>query len=124
MFDLDQMYTHQTWRTALSAGDIVLFPFPLRDGAADGFRYRMIYIPPNVFQDMLGGQPLPFLPGGITTDTRMAESVVRLLRHIDSPLETFEEDDALFDLASAMNAHAGARPAPRPRRRRTGPRRR
>lgn len=35
MFDLDQMYTHQTWRTALSAGDIVLFPFPLRDGATE-----------------------------------------------------------------------------------------
>ncbi|ERJ19475.1 putative transcriptional regulator protein [Salinisphaera shabanensis E1L3A] len=79
------------------------------------FHYRGVHrhSPPNVFQDMLGGQPLPFLPGGITTDTRMAESVVRLLRHIDSPLETFEEDDALFDLASAMNAHAGARPAPR-----------
>lgn len=30
MFDLDQMYTHQTWRTDLSAGDIVLFPYPLR----------------------------------------------------------------------------------------------
>ena len=103
-------------RHSLPGRTIVIHPDEIHDGhagAADGFRYRMIYIPPNVFQDMLGGQPLPFLPGGITTDTRMAESVVRLLRHIDSPLETFEEDDALFDLASAMNAHAGTRPAPR-----------
>ncbi|MBS62045.1 AraC family transcriptional regulator [Salinisphaera sp.] len=97
-------------RHSLPGRTIVIHPDEVHDGHAGdahGFRYRMVYVPPTVFQDMLGGQPLPFLPGGITTDTRMAESVLRLLRPIDDPLETFEEDDALFDLIGAMNTLAG-----------------
>ncbi|MES1939057.1 AraC family transcriptional regulator [Salinisphaera sp. T5B8] len=103
-------------RHSLPGRTIVIHPDEIHDGhagAAGGFRYRMIFIPPHVFQDILRGQPLPFLPGGITTDPRMAQSVVRLLRHIDSPPEALEEDDALFELAMAMNAVTGHRPPPR-----------
>ena len=103
-------------RHSLPGRTIVIHPDEVHDGHAGdihGFRYRMVYVPPTVFQDMLGGQPLPFLPGGITTDARMAESVLRLLRPIDDALESFEEDDALFDLIRAMNALAGTQTKPR-----------
>lgn len=91
---------------------IVLHPDEVHDGHAGGnhgFRYRMLYVPPAIIQNILGGLPLPFIPGGITRDPALASAAARLLRHIDSSLEHFEEDDALFDLAQAMRRHAGHR---------------
>jgi len=91
---------------------LVLHPDEVHDGHAgsdDGFRYRMLYVRPAILQDMLGGQALPFVPGGITQDPRLTQSVLRLLRRIDTPTETLEDDDALFDLAIALNACAGVR---------------
>lgn len=87
---------------------IVIHPDEVHDGhagSASGFRYRMLYVPPVIIQDILGGQPLLFVPGGITTDPALASTVRRLLRHIDSPRESFEDDDALFDLTQALGRY-------------------
>lgn len=100
-------------RHSLPGRTIVIYPDEVHDGHAgsdEGFRYRMIYVPPAILQDMLGGHPLPYVPGGITRDRRLGACVARLLRHIDNPPEAFCEADALFDLAMALSAHAGQRP--------------
>jgi len=100
-------------RHSLPGHAIVIHPDEVHDGhagAASGFRYRMLYVPPSVLQDMLGGQPLPFVPGGITGDPRMTHLAGQLLRHIDSQAEPFEEDDALFGLATIMSELAGQPP--------------
>jgi len=98
-------------RHSLPGQSIVLHPDELHDGHAgtgDGFRYRMVYVPPAVLQPMLGGQPLPFVAGGITADPRLAAPLETLLRGIDAPLAPLQEEDALFDLALALSAVADA----------------
>lgn len=91
---------------------IVLHPDEVHDGHAGsegGFRYRMLYVPPALIQDILGGRPLPFIPGGITTDRGLAAAVTRLLRHLEDSPEPLEEDDGLFDLTTALCRAAGSR---------------
>lgn len=94
--------THQN----STPGDVlVLHPDERHDGHAgsdSGFQYRMMYVPPAIIQDILGGQPLPFVRGGLTRDPFLAGVVRRLLRYINSPRETFEDDDALYDLGQAL----------------------
>lgn len=87
---------------------IVVHPDEIHDGHAgsdSGFRYRMIYVPPTLIQDILGGQSLPFIPGGVTEDPIPARVIPPLLRYIDSPREAFEDDDALFDLVQALRRY-------------------
>jgi hypothetical protein len=53
---------------------MVLHPDEPHDGQAgthDGFHYRMIYVDPALFQQALGGKPLPFLEGGLSNDPRL-----------------------------------------------------
>jgi AraC-like DNA-binding protein len=68
----------------------------------------MMYIEPALIQQMLGGRPLPFIKNGLSTDPRLFAATEVLLRSLDSPLEPLEEQDALFDLAQALNS-AGRR---------------
>lgn len=104
-------------RSSLPGRVIVLHPDEMHDGHAGteaGFRYRMLYIPPALIQDILGGRPLPFIPGGITMDHWLAAAVTRLLRHFDEPPESLEEDDGLYDLTAALCRAAGRRTRQRP----------
>ncbi len=98
-------------RHSLPGQTLVLHPDELHDGHAgtgEGFRYRMVYVPPALLQSMLGGRPLPFVAGGITADPRLAAPVRSLLQRLDAPPDPLEEDDALFDLAEALSAVAGS----------------
>lgn len=72
-----------------------------------GSHYRMMYIEPALIQQMLGGQPLPFIKDGLSTDPRLFAATQALLRSLDCPLEPLEEQDALFDLAQALNGAGG-----------------
>ncbi len=97
-------------RHSLQGQTLVLHPDELHDGHAgtsEGFRYRMVYVAPALLQSMLGGRALPFVPGGITSDPRLAAPVAALLRGMDAPLDALEEEDALFDLAQALCAVSG-----------------
>ncbi|WGS51781.1 AraC family transcriptional regulator [Paraburkholderia sp. D15] len=105
---------------SLPGGTMVLHPDEPHDGQAgthDGFRYRMIYVDPALFQRALGGKPLPFVKGGLSNDPRLFEATVRLLRATGdalAPLDPLEQDDALYDLAIALDAVAGAASTRRP----------
>jgi AraC-like DNA-binding protein len=102
-------------RNSLPGGTMVLHPDEAHDGQAgtdEGFRYRMIYVEPAVFQAALGGKPLPFIEGGLSDDPRLATATEALLHGMDRAMDPLEQDDALFDLAHALDAASGARPVP------------
>lgn len=99
-------------RHSLPGGCLVLHPDELHDGEAgsqEGFRYRMLYVEPALIQQALGGRPLPFVRGGLSDDPRLIAASRALLQAIDTPLEPLEEQDALFELAHALDAVAGNR---------------
>jgi len=99
-------------RHSLPGATMVLHPDEAHDGQAgtdDGFRYRMIYIAPALIQQILGGQPLPFIHHGISTDPGLRAATQALLPGMERALDTLEEEDALFDLAQALRAASGRR---------------
>lgn len=97
-------------RHSLPGGTMVLHPDELHDGMAGteaGFHYRMIYVEPALIQQVLGGQPLPFIEGGLSADPRLYRASEAFVQALDRPLEALEEQDALFELAHALQAVAG-----------------
>ncbi|MFX9424445.1 AraC family transcriptional regulator, partial [Acinetobacter baumannii] len=70
---------------------------------------RMLYVEPALIQQALGGRPLPFVRGGLSDDPRLIAASRALLQAMDTPLEPLEEQDALFELAHALDAVAGNR---------------
>jgi AraC-like DNA-binding protein len=96
-------------RDSLPGNTIVLHPDEAHDGQAgtgEGFRYRMIYVEPALFQEVLGGCALPFLEGGVTTDPRLAAATEILLQHVGHTLDPLEQSHALAELAHALAAVA------------------
>lgn len=97
-------------RDSLPGNTVVLHPDEAHDGQAgtrEGFRYRMIYVEPALFQDVLGGRALPFVEGGVTNDPRMAAATETLLQRVGETLEPLEQSEALAELAHALAATAG-----------------
>jgi hypothetical protein len=91
---------------------MVLHPDEIHDGEAgtnDGFQYRMLYIDPALIQKILGGKPLPFIPGGISSDPRLFAATEPLLKAPEESFDTLEEDDALYDLAHTLAVVGGQR---------------
>ncbi len=89
---------------------LVLHPDEVHDGMAGtdaGFRYRMAYIDPALIQQVLGGEPLPYIEGGLSSDPRLYRAAEPFVQAIDYSLDPLEEQDALYDLAMAMKAVAG-----------------
>ena len=100
-------------RNSLPGGTLVLHPDEKHDGQAGGdagFQYRLVYLAPSLIQAVLGGRALPFVPGGLSDCPLVAHAAGRLLKDIDDPIEVLEFDDALFDLAHALERAAGATP--------------
>lgn len=99
-------------RHSLPGGTLVLHPDELHDGMAgtdEGFCYRMLYVDPVLIQQALGGKPLPFIAGGLSDDIRLRCASEAFMQTMDHALEALEEDDAIYDLAHALDAVAGAR---------------
>jgi AraC-like DNA-binding protein len=91
---------------------MVLHPDEAHDGHAgteDGFRYRMFYLEPAMIQQVLGGKPLPFIKGGASNDPRLFRATQALLSDLNTALDPLELDDAIYDLAIALQAAAGVR---------------
>ncbi|WP_027803412.1 AraC family transcriptional regulator [Paraburkholderia dilworthii] len=104
-------------RHSVPGGTMVLHPDEPHDGQAgtgEGFRYRMVYVDPALFQQALGGKPLPFVKGGLSNDPRLFAATENLLRSIDRAMDPLEQDDGLYELAAALDAAAGAGPTRRP----------
>jgi AraC-like DNA-binding protein len=90
---------------------MVLHPDEAHDGQAgtdEGFRYRMVYVEPALFQQVLGGKPLPFIEVGLSDDPRLFAATEGLLQAIDRALDPLEQEDAIYDLAMALDAASGA----------------
>ncbi|MGX9779175.1 AraC family ligand binding domain-containing protein [Stenotrophomonas maltophilia group sp. LNF336] len=99
-------------RHSLPGTILVLHPDEIHDGEAGteaGFHYRMAYIEPSLIQQILGGKPLPFIEGGLSSDPRLQAAIEPLLQDMDSGIDPMEETDALYDLAHALVAVAGQR---------------
>lgn len=89
---------------------LILHPDELHDGMAGtdaGFRYRMAYVDPALIQQALGGEPLPYIAGGLSSDSRLFWATESLVQAMDHALDPLEEQDAIFDLAMALRAVAG-----------------
>ncbi len=57
----------------------------------------MIYVEPALFQQALGGKPLPFIEGGLSNDPRLFAATESLLLHRSiAPLDPLEQDDAIL----------------------------
>lgn len=88
---------------SLAGMTMVLHPDEQHDGEAGttaGYHYRMIYIEPALIQSILQGKPLPFIQQGLSQDPRLFQATQNLLLH--KHLDTLEEEDALFDLATRL----------------------
>ncbi|WP_455820923.1 AraC family transcriptional regulator [Pseudomonas cerasi] len=97
---------------SLPGGTIVLHPDEIHDGEAgttEGFQYRMLYIDPALIQKILGGKPLPFIPGGLSSDPRLFDATGPLLKAPEDAIDMLEEEDALYDLAQTLAVVGGQR---------------
>ncbi|SDA54775.1 MULTISPECIES: AraC family transcriptional regulator [unclassified Janthinobacterium] len=97
-------------QNSLPGNTMVLHPDEAHDGQAgseEGFQYRMIYVQPSLFQDVLGGQALPFLEGGVSSDARVAAATAALLQPVHHAIEALEQSDGLAELVRALAAVAG-----------------
>ncbi|MCD0504229.1 AraC family transcriptional regulator [Bordetella petrii] len=101
-------------RHSLPGRTIVLHPDEVHDGHAGteaGFHYRMVYVDPVALQQVMGGTALPFIEGGISADARLYAATQAFVRRIGQRLDSLAQDDALFELAAALQAAGGVRPA-------------
>lgn len=107
---VQSFHYRKSLRHGLPGNTLVLHPDELHDGMAGteaGFRYRMAYVDPALIQQVLGGEPLPYIAGGLSNDPRLYQASETFVQAMDHPLEALEEQDALFDLAMALRAVAG-----------------
>jgi AraC-like DNA-binding protein len=84
---------------------VILHPNEVHDGQAGtdlGFRYRVAYIEPVKIQSVLGGRALPFLENGVSSDAMLYEAVLRLLGEYGHALNELEYEDAVYDIALAL----------------------
>jgi AraC-like DNA-binding protein len=89
---------------------VVLHPDELHDGRSGddtAFQYRTAYIAPAVIQEVLAERSLPFVEGGVSSDPRLHRPISALLRDYSRPLAPLEQQDALYDLAIALQAVSG-----------------
>lgn len=89
---------------------VILHPDELHDGRAgdDGaFHYRTAYVAPAEIRKVLAGRPLPFVAGGLSSDPRLRIPIRALLGDFDRALGGLEYQDALYDLATALERVAG-----------------
>ena len=89
---------------------VILHPDEQHDGRSgddSAFQYRAVYISPSEIQDVLQGCALPFVEGGVSIDARLHAAAAALLNDYERPLTALQYQDALFDLASALQRAAG-----------------
>lgn len=97
-------------RHSLPGQAVIIHPDEKHDGRAgtqEGFRYRVVYIKPALIQSALGGKALPFIQAGVSDDPRLIASLRQLLESNQAYDSHFPFEDALFDLAHALDQVAG-----------------
>ena len=96
-------------RTSLAGNSIVLHPDELHDGHSGvetGFRYRMVYIDPETILDALDekARSLPFVPGAVMDDPRLAAALVPAIRDLDHGVTPLEWTGIVTGIADALAA--------------------
>ena len=97
-------------RHSLPGQVLILHPEELHDGHCGdeaGFSYRAAYVPPTHVQEVLSGAELPFVANGVSTDPGLAAAAIAMVVDCADVEDPGAYEDALFDLANAMNAVAG-----------------
>lgn len=101
-----QSFSYRGARTNSLPGEtMILHPDEVHDGragAADGFRYRMLYLPPTLVQDILGGRPLPFHRESVSRDPRLARATEAVFAALDAQPDVLARDDALYGLVATL----------------------
>ena len=95
----------------------VLHPDEAHDGSAGtdrGFRYRILYIPPELVRQALAGRALPFVAEPIQQLVPAARRIASLLSDIDEPLDELGAAEiavAVADGLASLSGRPGRRPA-------------
>ena len=97
-------------RHSLPGQVLILHPDEVHDGHCRdeaGFSYWAAYIPPTHVQTVLGGAELPFVVNGISANPALITAVVNMVIDCAGVEDPGAYEDALYDLAQAMNEVAG-----------------
>jgi AraC-like DNA-binding protein len=97
-------------RHSLPGQVLILHPEELHDGHCHdeaGFSYRAAYVPPTHVQAVLGGAELPFVANGVSTDPALIAAACTMVIDCAGVADPAAYEDALYDLAQAMNMVAG-----------------
>ncbi|WP_156254480.1 helix-turn-helix domain-containing protein [Sandarakinorhabdus oryzae] len=97
-------------RHSLPGQVLILHPEELHDGHCHdeaGFSYRAAYVPPTHVQAVLGGAALPFVVNGVSTNPGLIAAACAMVIDCAGDADPAAYEDALYDLANAMNDAAG-----------------
>lgn len=97
-------------RHSLPGQVLILHPEEIHDGHCwdeAGFSYRAAYVPPTHVQTVLGGAELPFVVNGVSTNPALIASAYNMVIDCAGVEDPAAYEDALYDLAHAMNEVAG-----------------
>jgi AraC-like DNA-binding protein len=85
---------------------LILHPDELHDGQCHdeaGFSYRAAYVPPTHVQAVLGGAELPFVANGVSSNPALIAAACTIVMDCAGDADPAAYEDALYDLAHAMN---------------------
>jgi len=97
-------------RHSLPGQVLILHPDEMHDGHcsdAAGFSYRAAYVPPTHIQSVLGGEELPFVTNGVSTNPALIAAAFNMVIDCAGVADPGAYEDALYDLAHAINNAAG-----------------
>jgi AraC-like DNA-binding protein len=89
---------------------LILHPDELHDGHCydeAGFSYQAAYVPPTHVQAVLGGTELPFVVNGVSTNPALIAAAFNMVIDCAGVEDPSAYEDALYDLAQAMNNASG-----------------
>ncbi|HEY8737047.1 MAG TPA: AraC family transcriptional regulator [Candidatus Dormibacteraeota bacterium] len=88
----------------------VLHPDELHDGAAgtdEGFGYRILYIPPDLVRDALGGAELPFVADPVQAPIPATRRIASLLIDIAEPINELTSAEIAAAVADSLVSLSG-----------------
>ena len=97
-------------RHSLPGQVLILHPDEVHDGHCRdeaGFSYWAAYIPPTHVQTVLGGAELPFVSNGVSTNPALIAAAFNMVLDCAGVADPGAYEDALYDLAQAMNGASG-----------------
>ncbi len=103
-------------RHSLPGQVLILHPDEMHDGHCydeAGFSYRAAYVPPTHVQTVLGGAELPFVSNGVSTNPALIAAAMSMVIDCADVEDPGAYEDALYDLAQAMNDETGKGPTVR-----------